>query len=155
MQNIEIRSEYLPPVIWKTLMPLASSWRHYLWIPVFDCENGKHFQKGKVHDQAKDDSSNDMKSFDFHIVNAFPKRQIFNASYYIKHILQSILELRPEPSGRHFVIHMDNARLHVSRKFQMFCKVSFLRIALHSPCPELDSIIYLSFRLYRISYKFP
>jgi hypothetical protein len=54
--------------------------------------------------------------------------------------MQSILELRPESDGNHFVIHVDNARLYIIWKFQMFYKINFLRMVLHSPYPGLDFI---------------
>jgi hypothetical protein len=89
-------------------------------------------------------------SLGFHIVNAFPKAQTFNASYSIEHILQSVLELRPESDERHLILHADNVRLHTARKSQMFCDANSLRRVPHSPySPDLVFSDFF-FRLYEV-----
>jgi hypothetical protein len=37
--------------------------------------------------------------FEFHIIDILPKRKIFNAMHYVKHILELILALRPKLGG--------------------------------------------------------
>jgi hypothetical protein len=52
----------------------------------------------------------------FHLLEALPKGNIFNAEYYPVNILAELLPLRPQVDGRKLVIHADNARPHTARK---------------------------------------
>jgi hypothetical protein len=56
----------------------------------------------------------------FHLVDALPKGQKFNANYYIDRILQSLLESRSTGRGPCLIIHADNARPHPAQKFSNF-----------------------------------
>jgi histone-lysine N-methyltransferase SETMAR len=67
----------------------------------------------------------------FHLVDALPKGSTFDAQYYRVNILTELLPLRPEIDGRPFVIHVDNARRHTTRKRRVFCEENWLRLAIH------------------------
>jgi hypothetical protein len=56
----------------------------------------------------------------FHGVGIIPKAQAFNASDSSEHVLQPFCEFRFESRGRHPVVYAGNAKLHTTRKFQMF-----------------------------------
>jgi hypothetical protein len=88
--------------------------------------------KGKIHDSSqKNDNHNPMDSPRFYVIKILPKGKPFNATNYIKHILQLILELRPEYIRYRFVIRADNVRPHMIRQSQEFYEQNSLRIALH------------------------
>jgi hypothetical protein len=57
---------------------------------------------------------------DFHLVDALPKDQKFNANYYIDRILQSLLENCSTWRGPDLIIHADNARPHTAQKLSNF-----------------------------------
>jgi hypothetical protein len=63
----------------------------------------------------------------FHLVDALPKGQKFNANYYIDKILQSLLENRSTGRGPGLIIHADNARPHSARKTFKFFEGKSLR----------------------------
>jgi histone-lysine N-methyltransferase SETMAR len=74
----------------------------------------------------------------FHLVDALPKGQKFNANYYIDRILQLLLESRSTGRGPGLIIHADNARSHTARKTFKFCRENRLEIAPHPPySPDL------------------
>jgi hypothetical protein len=50
----------------------------------------------------------------FHLVDALPKGQKFNANYYIDRIIQSLLESRSTGRDPGLIIHADNARPHMA-----------------------------------------
>jgi hypothetical protein len=58
----------------------------------------------------------------FHLLDALPKGNTFNAEYSPVNILTELLPLRPHVDGRRLVIHADNARPHTARKGQAFAK---------------------------------
>jgi hypothetical protein len=96
----------------------------------------------------------------FHVVDALPKRQTFNATYHIEYILQLFFEFCLESGRYHFVIHASNARSHTSQNLQTFCNSNFLRIVPYPPyspdlappyfsiqlCEELSEEIFICFR---------
>jgi hypothetical protein len=51
-----------------------------------------------------------MKSTGFHLLDALPKGNTFNAEYYRVNILIELLPLRLQVDGRRLAIHADNAR---------------------------------------------
>jgi hypothetical protein len=53
----------------------------------------------------------------FHLLDAFPKGNTFNAEYFDVNILTELFPFRPQVDGRRFIIHTDNARPHTARKF--------------------------------------
>jgi hypothetical protein len=53
----------------------------------------------------------------FHLLDALPKGNTFNIEYYRVNILTELLPLRPQADGRRLVIHTDNARPHIARKW--------------------------------------
>jgi hypothetical protein len=74
----------------------------------------------------------------FHLIDALPKSQKFNASYYIDMILQSLFENRPTGPGPGFIIHADNARPDTARKTLKFCRENRLGMAPYLPySPDL------------------
>jgi hypothetical protein len=52
----------------------------------------------------------------FHLIDALPKDQTFNATHYVNMILQSLLDGRSSEPGAGLMIHADNARPHTARK---------------------------------------
>jgi histone-lysine N-methyltransferase SETMAR len=74
----------------------------------------------------------------FHLVDALPKGQKFNANYYIDRILQPFLENRSTGRGPGLIIHADNARPHTARKTFKCCRENCLEMASHPPySPDL------------------
>jgi hypothetical protein len=74
----------------------------------------------------------------FHLIDALPKSQKFNASYYIDMILQLLLENRSTVLGPGLIIHADNAWPHTARKTLEFCRENRLGMASHPPySPDL------------------
>jgi transposase len=74
----------------------------------------------------------------FHLVDALPKGQKFNANYYIDRILQSLLENRSTGRGPGLIIHADNATPHTARKILKICRENRLEMAPHPPySPDL------------------
>jgi transposase len=69
----------------------------------------------------------------FHLLDAFPKGNTFNAKYYYVNILTKLLPLRSQVDGRRLIIHSDNARPHTARKCRAFCEENRLRLAVHQP----------------------
>jgi histone-lysine N-methyltransferase SETMAR len=69
----------------------------------------------------------------FHVVDLFPKRKIFNTTHSIAHILKLILALLLKSRRHHFVIHADNAKPNIAKKFHIFCDSHSLRIIYHPP----------------------
>jgi hypothetical protein len=65
----------------------------------------------------------------FHLLDALPKGNIFNAEYYRVNLLTGLFPLRPQFDGSRPVIHADNARSHIARKFRAFCEENLLRLA--------------------------
>jgi hypothetical protein len=51
----------------------------------------------------------------FHLLDALPKRNTFDAEYYRVNILTKLLPLRPQVDERRLVIHADNAKPHTAR----------------------------------------
>jgi hypothetical protein len=50
----------------------------------------------------------------FHLFDALPKGNTFNAEYYRVNILTELLLFRPQVDGRRLVIHAGNARPHTA-----------------------------------------
>jgi hypothetical protein len=74
----------------------------------------------------------------FHLLDTLPKDNIFDVEYYCVNILTELLPLRSQVDGRRLVIHADNARPHITRKYRAFCEENRLRLAVHSPySPDL------------------
>jgi hypothetical protein len=69
----------------------------------------------------------------FHLLDALPKGNTFNAGYYRVNILTELLPLRPQVDGRRLAIHADSARSHTARKCRTFCEESRPRLAVHPP----------------------
>jgi histone-lysine N-methyltransferase SETMAR len=67
----------------------------------------------------------------FHLLDALPKGNTFNAKYYRVNLLTKLLPLRPQVDGRRPVIHAGNARPHMARKCRAFCEENLLRLAMH------------------------
>jgi transposase len=82
----------------------------------------------------------------FHLVDALPKGQKFNANYDIDRILQSLLESRSTEHGRGPIIHADNASPHTARKNLKFGRENRLEMAPHPPySPDLTLSDFFSF----------
>jgi histone-lysine N-methyltransferase SETMAR len=74
----------------------------------------------------------------FHLLNALPKGNTFNAEYYRVNIPKNFLPLRPLVFGKRLVIHAVNAKLHTARKSRAVCEEKRLRLAVHPPySPDL------------------
>jgi hypothetical protein len=56
----------------------------------------------------------------FHFIEALPKGQILNATYYLNIILQSLLDSRSNWPGAGRMIHADNASPHTAGKTLIF-----------------------------------
>jgi hypothetical protein len=69
----------------------------------------------------------------FHVLDALPKGNTFNAEYSPVKILTELLLLRPQVDGRRLVIHTDNAGPHTARRCRAFCEENRLRLAVHPP----------------------
>jgi hypothetical protein len=67
----------------------------------------------------------------FHLVDALPKGQKFNASHYIDIIIQRVLENRSNGLGPDLIIHADNVRPHTAQKTLKFCRENCLEMAPH------------------------
>jgi hypothetical protein len=67
----------------------------------------------------------------FHLVDALPKGQKVNASYYINTVLQPLLESRSNGPGPGLIIHADNARPHITQKTLIFCRENRFETALY------------------------
>jgi hypothetical protein len=52
----------------------------------------------------------------FHFIDALPKGQRFNTTYYVNIILQPLLDGRSNGPGAGLMIHADNARRDTARK---------------------------------------
>jgi hypothetical protein len=63
---------------------------------------------------------------EFHIVDVFPKGKVFNTMYYIKHILKSILILRPKFRQHRLFIHANNVGPNTPAGFKYFVIQFFL-----------------------------
>jgi hypothetical protein len=50
----------------------------------------------------------------FHLVEALPKGQKFNANYYVDRMLQPLFEGRSTGRGTGLIIHADNAAPHAA-----------------------------------------
>jgi histone-lysine N-methyltransferase SETMAR len=121
---------------WQSFMTLDESW-FYLWTSheIFWVQAGQQSPEMVKH------MIGDRKLMvtivwnpqGFHLVDAFPKGQKFNASYYIDRILQSLLESRSTGRGPGLIIHADNARPHIARKTFKFCRENRLEMAPHPP----------------------
>jgi hypothetical protein len=70
---------------------------------------------------------------EFHLLDALPKGNTFNAEYYHVNILTELLPLRPQVDGRRLVIHAGNARPRTARKYRNFCEENRLRLAVYPP----------------------
>jgi hypothetical protein len=102
-----------------------------------------HSVKGKIHDSSqKNDNHNCMDSPRFYVIKILPKGKPFNATHYIKHILQLILELRPKYVRHRFIIRADNARPHMISQSQEFYEQNSLRIALYPPYSPDSALSY-------------
>jgi transposase len=73
----------------------------------------------------------------FHLLDALPKGNTFNAEYDRSNILTERLPVRPSVDGKRLVIHADNARPRTARKWRAFYEENRLRLAIHPP-PSLD-----------------
>jgi transposase len=83
----------------------------------------------------------------FHLLDALPKGNTFNAKYYRVNILTELLPLRPQVDGRRLVISADNARQHTARKCRAFCEENRFRPAVHPPySPDLAQPAFFLFR---------
>jgi hypothetical protein len=71
--------------------------------------------------------------YGFHLVDALPKGQKFNASYYVNTILQSLLESRSTGPGADLIIYADNPRPHTARKTFKFSRENGLEMTPHPP----------------------
>jgi histone-lysine N-methyltransferase SETMAR len=67
----------------------------------------------------------------FHLLDALPKGNTFNVKYYLVNLLTEFLPLHPEVDGRRLVIHADNKRPHIARKYRVFCKENLVRLAVY------------------------
>jgi hypothetical protein len=56
----------------------------------------------------------------FHLLDALPKDNTFNAEYDRVNLFTELLPLGPQVNGRRLVIHADNARPHIARKYRAF-----------------------------------
>jgi hypothetical protein len=61
-------------------------------------------------------------SLKFHLLEALPKGNTFNAEYYPVNILAGLLPLRPQIDGRRLIIHADKAIPRTTRKRRAFAK---------------------------------
>jgi hypothetical protein len=62
----------------------------------------------------------------FHLIDALPKGQTFNATYYVNIILQPLLDGRSSEPGAGLMIHADNASPHTARKtLNFFGKITW------------------------------
>jgi hypothetical protein len=68
---------------------------------------------------------------EFHLLDALPKGNTFNAEYYRVNIFTKLLLLRPQVNERRLVIHVGNAMAHTARKCRAFCEENRLRLAVH------------------------
>jgi hypothetical protein len=90
---------------------------------------------------------------EFHAVNIFSKRKIFNATHYIEHIRELILILRPKSRQYRFVIHAHNARPHIAEYFKYFV-TQFLSKSPHIlHTLRIGIIILLFIRIYEALFK--
>jgi histone-lysine N-methyltransferase SETMAR len=82
----------------------------------------------------------------FYLIDALPKGQAFNATYYVNLILQPLLDGRSSGPGADLMIRADNARPHAARKTLNFCLQNHLGIAPRPPySPDLapyDSFLF-------------
>jgi transposase len=103
--------------------------------------------KGKEHDSSTEKMITiALNPHSFHVVEALPKGETFNAIYYIEHILQPTLEYRPKSGLRQLIIHVDNARRYTARKSRIFYKSNSLRIAPHPPySPDLTHLYFFGY----------
>jgi hypothetical protein len=69
----------------------------------------------------------------FHVVDALPKAEKFNASFYIDIIPQRVLESCSTGPGPGLIIHAHNARPHTAQKTLTFCRENNLEMAPHRP----------------------
>jgi hypothetical protein len=69
----------------------------------------------------------------FHLLDALPKGNTFNAEYCRVNILIELLPLCPQVDGSRLIIHSDNARPHTARKCRAFWEENRLRLAVHPP----------------------
>jgi histone-lysine N-methyltransferase SETMAR len=126
---------------WQSIMTLDESW-FYLWtshetVCIQAGQQPPEMVKHMMGDR-KMTMSIVWNSQGFHLVDAFPKGQKFNANYYIDRILQPLLESRSTGGGPGLIIHADNARPHIARKTFKFCRENRLEMALHQPySPDL------------------
>jgi histone-lysine N-methyltransferase SETMAR len=82
----------------------------------------------------------------FHLIDALPKGQKCNASYYIDMILQLLFENRSTAPGMSLLIHARNAWSHTIRKILKFCRENRLGMAPHPPySPDLASSDFFLF----------
>jgi hypothetical protein len=58
----------------------------------------------------------------FHLLDALPKGNIFNAKYCRVNILTELLPVRPQVDGSRHIIHAGNAKPHTARKSRTFCE---------------------------------
>jgi hypothetical protein len=62
----------------------------------------------------------------FHLIDALPKGQTFNATYYVNIILQPLLDNRSSWPGAGLMIHADNATRQIARKtLKFFGKITW------------------------------
>jgi hypothetical protein len=102
---------------WQSIMTLDSSW-FYLWTS----HETLWIQASQQPPEMVKHMIGDLKMIvtivwnpqGFHLVNALPKGQKFNANYYIDRILQSLLESRSTGRGPSLIIHADNTRPHTA-----------------------------------------
>jgi hypothetical protein len=73
------------------------------------------------------------------ILLTFATFSIFAAMLsYRVNVLTEVLPFCPQVDGKRLVIHMDNARPHITRKYRTFWKENRLRLAVHPPnSPDL------------------
>jgi histone-lysine N-methyltransferase SETMAR len=82
----------------------------------------------------------------FHLVDALPKSNAFNAECSRVTILTELLPLRPQVDGGRRVIHSDNARPHSTRKGPAFYEENPVLLPVHPPySPDLASSDFFLF----------
>jgi hypothetical protein len=69
----------------------------------------------------------------FHLIDALPKGQTFNAIYYVNIIIQPLLDGRSSGLGSGLMIHADNARPHTAWKTLKFFRENHQGIAPYRP----------------------
>jgi hypothetical protein len=121
---------------WKYLVTLDEAWFYFsnqheqIWLP--NQEDPPTIQRQTIS-SPKTMLTVVWNPHGFQLVSLLPKGQKWTSQYYIDHILPEICALRDARDRRKLVVHANNARPHVAKRFKQYLEDNNLKSAPHPP----------------------